>query len=604
MIQRSSTVLINTSNSFLVKYAFTNNREVGDAFNVDGLIDPSSRGSSFTRDQGVTAGLNSILSATLVNNVSVQISRRSQVLRTGDQTGPGIDIAGLVQFGRPFSGNAARKEDHYEVLNGTSILRGRHLLKFGVDFDHIRESAGIADGFGAYYIFPTLADFLGGTPDEYLQSFGSPNTQFAATKYAAFFQDHWSISRRLTLDAGLRYEFEQLPSGIREDRNNFAPRLGVAFSPSQKWVLRAGFGVFYDRYLLAAVNRVGERNGVGAFQQIAYGASAQQVFTSAQGGTPTNPVPGVAPSIFTSSPKLSTAYSEIASAAVERQLTHNATISATYLFSRGVKLPRTMNVNLPVPVVLRVANASALDFSAVGPQQLGRPIFGANRLNPTYENIYQWQSESSSTYHGMSIALNRRLANEVEFSGSYTFSKTLDDASDFAQQPQNPYDIRSERSLSTNDQRHRFVFSGTFDLPFGDEEEGKKPTGILPKLFGNIETAPILTIGSGRPVNPLVGFDANHNGDFPLSSRPLGLPRNALRTPNQVQLDLRILKYFRVGEHGKLDLVAECFNLLNHTNVIGLNQVFGPGAVPIPAYNTPDRASLSRQFQFSIDFEF
>ena len=518
---------VNTNNSVLVKYAFTNNREVGDAFNVDGLVEPSSRGSSFTRDQGVTLGFNSILSATIVNNASIQISRRAQVMRTADQIGPGIDIAGLVQFGRPFSGNSARTEDHYEVLNGTSILRGRHLLKFGIDFDDIRESAGLGDGFGAYYIFPTIADFLNGTPDEYLQSFGSPNAQFAVTKYAGFFQDHWTVSRRLTLDAGLRYEFEQLPSGIREDRNNVAPRLGLAFSPSQKWVLRAGFGVFYDRYLLAAVNRVREWNGVNAFQQIAYGTLATKIFSAAQGGTPANPVAGMAPSIFTSSPNLSTPYSEIASAAAERQLTQNATISATYLFSRGVKLPRTVNVNLPPPVVLTSANASALGFSAVATQELDRSVFGTNRLNPTYQNIYQWQNESSSTYHGISIALNRRLADEVEFSGSYTFSKTLDDASDFAEQPQNPYDIRAERSVSANDQRHRFVFSGTFDLPFGDEEEGMKPTGILPKLFGNIETAPILIVGSGRPVNPLVGLDGNHNGAFPLSSRPLASSRNA-----------------------------------------------------------------------------
>lgn len=595
---------ISDKNSALVKYAFTNNREVGDAFNVDGLVDPSSRGSSFTRDQGLTAGLNSILGATVVNNASVQISRRSQVLRTSDRVGPGIDIAGLVQFGRPFSGNSARTEDHYEVLNGTSILRSGHLFKFGVDFDYLSESAAVRDGFGAYYIFPTLTDFLNGTPDEYLQSFGSPDTNFGATKYAGFFQDHWSISRRLTLDVGLRYEFEELPSAIREDKNNFAPRLGVAFSPSEKWVLRAGFGVFYDRYLLAAVNRVLEWNGVGVFQQIAYGALARQIFSAAQGGASANPANGIAPSIFTSSPNLATPYSEIASAAVERQLTQNATINATYLFSRGVKLPRTVNVNLPPPQVLTFANASALGFSAVVPQEIGRSVFGTLRLDPTFQNMYQWQNRSSSTYHGISIALNRRLADEIEFSGSYTFSKTLDDASDFAEQPQNPYDIPAERSLSANDQRHRFVFSGTFDLPFGDEEEGKKPTGILPKLFGNIETAPILTAGSGRPVNPLLGFDANHDGAFPLSSRPLGLARNALRTGNQVQLDLRILKYFLIGEHGKLDLVAESFNLLNHTNVIGLNQVFGPGAVPIPAYTTPDRASLARQFQFSIDFEF
>ena len=88
--------------------------------------------------------------------------------------------------------------------------------------------------------------------------------------------------------------------------------------------------------------------------------------------------------------------------------------------------------------------------------------------------------------------MNRRLANEIEFSGS---SRTIDDASDFSEQPQNPYDIRAERAVSANEQRHRFVLSGTFDLPFGDEEEEKELSGFLPKLLGNIETAPILTLG-------------------------------------------------------------------------------------------------------------
>ncbi len=79
---------------------------------------------------------------------------------------------------------------------------------------------------------------------------------------------------------------------------------------------------------------------------------------------------------------------------------------------------------------------------------------------------------------------------------------------------------------------------------------------------------------------------------------------NTLRTSTQVQLDLRLLKYFKVGEHGKLDFVAESFNLLNHTNVVRLNQFFGPGAVPISVFKTPNRAGIARQLQFSIDFEF
>jgi hypothetical protein len=102
----------------------------------------------------------------------------------------------------------------------------------------------------------------------------------------------------------------------------------------------------------------------------------------------------------------------------------------------------------------------------------------------------------------------------------------------------------------------------------------------------------------------VVGIDANHSGAFPLSSRPLGFGRNVLPTSNQVELDLRLLKFFKIGEHGKLDLVAESFNVLNHTNVTALNQFFGPDATPIPMFNTPNKAGIARQLLFSIDFEF
>jgi Carboxypeptidase regulatory-like domain/TonB dependent receptor len=594
---------ISDKHSFLLKYAFTNNREVGDAFNTSGLADPSSRGSSFTRDQGLTAGLNSVLNPSTVNNASFQISRRAQVLRTADQTGPGIKITGLVEFGRPYFGNGHRTEDHYEGLNATSIMLGPHLLKFGFDIDHIHDSVSAGDGFAGFYIFPSLSAFLAGIPDEFLQSWGSPRIQFAATKYAGFFQDHWTLSRRITLDAGLRYDFEQLPSTLHQETRNFAPRVGIAFSPSDEWVLRAGFGIFYDRYLLAAVNRSLEWNGATAFQQLAYGSLATQIFDTALGGAPVIPVSGIAPSVFTNAPNLATPYSEVANVGAQRLITRNLTVTATCLFAHGVKLPRTVNVNLPPPTILTLANSSALGFRTIQPQQLGRPVFGQDRLNPVFDNIYEWQNESSSTYRGVTFAMNRRLADEIEFSGSYTLSKTLDDASDFDEQPQNPYALRAERALSSNDQRHRFVFSGTFDLPFG-ETEGTKQPGTLGKLFRNIEAAPILIVGSGRPINPLNGFDANHNGAFPLSSRPLDFARNTLHTSTQVEVDLRLLKYFKIGEHGKLDFVAEAFNLLNHTNTIAVNQFFGPGSIPIPGFNTPDRAGIARQLQFSIDFEF
>jgi hypothetical protein len=187
---------------------------------------------------------------------------------------------------------------------------------------------------------------------------------------------------------------------------------------------------------------------------------------------------------------------------------------------------------------------------------------------------------------------------------SYTLSKTIDDASDFNEQPNNPYLLQAERAVSANDQIHRFVFSGTFDLPFGDEDEGKRPSGITSKLFGNIETAPILTIGSDRPIDPLTGFDANRTGAFPFSSRPLGFARNSLSTATEATLDLRVLKFVKVGEHGKLDLLVESFNLFNHTNVVALNQFHGAIGSPLPSFATPNKAGIPRQLQFSIDFEF
>jgi hypothetical protein len=289
---------------------------------------------------------------------------------------------------------------------------------------------------------------------------------------------------------------------------------------------------------------------------------------------------------------------------VERLLSPNLTASATFLFARGLGLSRTRKVSLPPPVLLTPGNTASLGIPNAFPQQLGMLVFPPARLKPQFDNLYQWENRASSVYDGLSLSLNRRLSNDIEFSGSYTYSKAIDDASDFDEQPNNPDLLSAERALSANDQRHRFVFSGTFDLPFGDEDDGKKPTGLLAKLFGNIETAPILTIGSGRPINPLTGFDASRNGAFPLSSRPADFARNSRRTGTQAQLDLRVLKFFKVGEHGKLDFVAESFNLLNHTNVVALNQFYGAGSSSLPAFATPNKASIPRQFQFSLDFEF
>jgi hypothetical protein len=200
------------------------------------------------------------------------------------------------------------------------------------------------------------------------------------------------------------------------------------------------------------------------------------------------------------------------------------------------------------------------------------------------------------------------MNEDLEFSASYTLSKTYDDASDYDEQPQNPFDLAAENTISLQNQQQRFVFSALWDLPIGDEDDsgGKlnQNSGWLTRTFSHIELAPIFTAESGRPVNPLTGLDSNQSHAFPLSGRPLDLGRNSLQTPAIVTMDLRVLKYFPFGGLRRLDVVAEAFNLFNRPNVAQINPVFGSNATPIAGFGQPIEGAGARQIQFSLDFEF
>jgi len=598
-------------NSLTLRYAFTNNKEASDGFNTNGLTDVSARGSDFTQDSGLAGSITSIRGSNTVNDLRFQLARRSVTLRTNDESGPEIGIVGLLSFGRPYAGNSRHHEDHYEVTDTFARTKGRHLFKAGGTANHVHIRSIAPDGFGGIYSFSTLADFFAGVPDGFRQAFGSPETVFGATSYGLFIQDHLPLTRELSLDAGTRYDFEQLPRGINRDADNFSPRVGLAYSPSNRWVLRAGFGIFFDRYVLANLNRVVEKNGQQGFEQVTDGAAAAAVFSQAAGGPLAQPVGTLHPSMFRADPNLATSYSEQASLGLQFLLSKNVTAVANYLFVRGVKLSRTRNSNLLPPVVLTPQNSASLGIPDPTPQQLGRQVFGPSRLDSTVDSIYQIEDSARSAYNGFSLALSRR-EKDFTLSASYTLSKTIDDASDFAEQPQNPFDLRSERAISLNDQAQRFVLSGLFDLPFGSEEEPDVATaasprahsGFLGRLLGHVELAPIITISSGRPVDPLTGLDTNRSHSFPLSSRPLGFERNSLRTPVTATVDLRALKSFYISPKRRLDFVVESFNLLNRTNISLINPFFGSGTNPVSAFAQPIDAFTARQVEFSLDLEY
>src|SRR6267154_657134 len=526
--------------ALMLRYTFTNNKESGEAFNPSGLLDASARGSSFMSDNTVSGSLTTILGSEAVSDLRFQAATRHAVLRTNEPFGPEIDIAGLVTFGRPYAGNSERRENHYQASYTYSRTRGKHLWKIGGTVNRIRLHADVPDGFDSVYLFGSLGDFLAGNPNQFRQAFGNSNVDFPVTSFGGFVQDHWSLARKLTVDLGVRYDFGRLPVGFNQDANNVSPRIGLAWSPSPKWVFRAGYGVFFDRYVLATLARAIEKNGSYAFEQVADGNAAASFFAAVQGGPLVAPASGIAPSIYSPDPQMATSYSQQASAGAEYLLAKNLTARADYLFANGVKLPRTLNINLSPPIVLTLANAVSLGISNPTPQQIGREVFSPGRLNPQFSDIYQLQNSASSTYNGVSLTLNRRISDELAFSASYTLSKTFDDASDFDEQPQSPFDLRAENAVSRQQQQQRLVFNALWELPIGDEEPGKPAQdNWITLVFGHIEVAPIFTVESGRPVNPLTGVDSSRSSAFPLSSRPFGFGRNSLRSPMLVNMDFR-----------------------------------------------------------------
>src|SRR5882757_6171996 len=160
----------------------------------------------------------------------------------------------------------------------------------------------------------------------------------------------WNPARSLTIDYGLRYEYNRLPSSLPQDAINFSPRIGIAWTPRPSLVFRGGFGIFYDRFQLSTINRILQQDGTHGFTQIMEDQAAATLYRS--GSVPSQPLLNVAPSIWRAEPKLTNPYSEVASFSTEQALPLQTTLKAEYQYVHGVKLGRTTNANLLPPVIL------------------------------------------------------------------------------------------------------------------------------------------------------------------------------------------------------------------------------------------------------------
>ena len=550
-----------------VRYALSHGRVSNDVQGTENFSDRSSRGSSLTTDHSLVAGLISVLSPRLVNDLRFQAARRDVDL-TPNSRGAMMEIPGVVAFGQAYGLNGRRSEDHNEMVEGLNLAAGQHHLSFGASAHLVRLDARLADRFAGIFVFPTLADFLAERPDVFVQAFGNPATEARVAPLGAWAQDRWQPLAGLSLEAGLRYDYEILPRGFSSPSRNFAPRFGIAYRPGGKGplVFRAGFGLFYDRYPLAYLNNVLQKDGIHGFEQYLVGDMAVAALAAGRGGSLSSPMPNTAPGIYKPSPDFSATYSRKFVGGVERSLGQNTSLTAEYASVAGFHLPRIRNIAATLPP------------------------------------LYQLEQTARSSYQGVSVSINRRMSRELTFLAAYNLGRTWDDSSDYDEQPLDPRNLRQDWARSRQHQAHRISASAVFELPA--EEAAFLPKWVANELE-NVVMAPIFTAGSGRPVNALDSTDVFRTGAYPISARPFGLPRNPFFGPGTVSLDMRIMKGVWLKKNRMiLQTGVEAFNLANHTNALRVSPYYAAAGQILGSYRGITEALNARQLQFVFQIEY
>lgn len=614
---------LGAKDSLTFRYLFGQSRESNaGGVAIGGTTDVSGGGGQRNRDQSYLGAWTHIFSPTLLTEARFQFAPRALTQYDNDPVGPRMQISGVANWGRNVNFPVLLDETRYQWQQSFSKQYGRHFIKFGADLNWIRAHTSFPVNFAGTFSFSSLADFQAGRVNQYTQGFGDPEIRLPDTLIGFYLQDSFKLSERITLTYGMRYDYDMQPQGIPRNRsnpieaplqdgiprdpNNIAPRVGLTWNPDGKGktVVRAGYGLFYDKiFLLVARNALIARQTL----TLATGPATTQL---AQGAFPESrsyPTGFAIPkgSLNTTDPNLVLPYGIQSNFGVEREVARDWSVGATWVMVHGVHQLRSENVNLAPPTVLTPANAAALGVARPTPQQLGRRIYPSVRLNPDFTNIQVVNSSASSIYHGLQMSLQKRFSHGFQTRINYTFSKALDDASDFTQalQPQDPYNKRAEKALSTEHQSHRFTLTGLWELPF---KRSAAQSSAARWVLGDWVLATNWAFRSGTPSNITVGGDTNLDGnsnDRPFNGTDI-LGRNMFLGPASYVIDARLSKRIPIRERVKVLVLAEAFNIQNRVNLNDPNLTWGT-ALERPATLGQYRgAGNPRQVQLGIKLSF
>ncbi len=554
---------ISKNNTLTARYQYF--RDTQDNAGVGGFTLPSAGYDSISSEHTLQVSDSQILGTKAVNEIRFQYVRENS-RQNPLSLAPTINVIGAFTGGGSSGGLQTDHTDRYELQNYTSVALGKHFLKFGgrVRIGHEVSTSGA--GFNGSFTFPglTLADcqqnscmysyqtaaqaLANGDPTapgaiqfslNASPSGGVPTIPVTVADAGLYVQDEWKVLPNVTLSYGLRFETQN----AIHDHGDWAPRVAIAWGldgtdkKAAKTVLRAGYGLFYDRFDEGLVLNTDRLNGVTQQQFIVAGSNDRPIeFFPTVPPVDQLPPSQTTPTIYQINSRLRSPYIMQSAVSVERQLTKIANVSVSYLNSRGVHQFLSLNANAPLP---------------------GTPFSSGPRPDPNGGNIYQYVSEGIFKQNQLLTNFNVRAGTKLSLFGFYSLNYANSDASGASSFPSNQYDVAADYGPASFNVRHRVFFGGTVGLRYG------------------FRLSPFMIFNSGNPYNVTVGQDLN--GDSLFNDRPAfaanvsgtclsptqachyavpdqtytPIPVNFLVGPDRFTLNLRLSKTFGFGPEKK-----------------------------------------------------
>lgn len=612
---------INNTDTLSGRFSLTRN-ETDNLLGGNSLTAPNASATLPYRDYTTVVTWSHTFGPSVVNQLRGQLSpnNRAQTLAKFPET-TSLLIRGVGGFGRDFATPFSTFQDRYQIEDTLAWSRARHSVKFGgslrsVNYEVINELwfSGEWQFFSGTYplvLAVPAADrvaFLtavGGStpaatnlssiqsfnlnlPTVYRQGFGNPRWKDWAHYLGVFAQDSWKIHPRFTFDFGVRLDYDGEPAPLQHN-TYVSPRLGFAWDPwgDQKTVIRGGGGLFYSPvyYQVAYVTNLLNDSGKFINQVFRVGLPAATIWgggvamgklpfkalseADAQAlGVPTGPK-GAGRVVFDVDPDYKNNYSAQVSLGITRQIAPNLSFDIAYQMYRGVHIQMSHESNFRETGALTT-------FGGLDPKGLG-PRFAA--IDPTIAQLNVYRSIGNSTYHGMTTSLTRRFSNNLQFQVNYTFSKSIDDQTDFnsAFSAFIPTRLDLDRAESVFDIRHNFVASGVYRTPF----KAGADSNFLERVFADITISPVVALRSGIPFTIRIDTGDTNGDNHTGYDRPFYAARNTGRGANYYSTDLRVQKQFFIDRDSgfRVDFIAEASNVFNRTNFLSVNDFFGTDLV-------------------------